>query len=92
LISVFSPPQLRIDFGLQSGERRSYRVVSEMMESGFLLSPLVRDTGRFAALFLRSNGLGDGDEVRTIAIAPSYGGTMFWSKSYTLTLKEYDAK
>ena len=92
LISLFSPPQLRITLGLRSGETKSYRVVSEMMESGFLLSPLVSNTGEFAGLWAPAIELADRNQVQTISIAPSYGGDMFWSRTYELTLKEYSVK
>jgi hypothetical protein len=89
LIALFTPPQLHIVLGLENGKTRTFRVVSEMMRTGVLLSPLVSNTGEFASLMARSKHPQDEDRVRTISIAPSYGGSVYWSGTYELTLKRY---
>jgi hypothetical protein len=88
-IALFNPPQLRIALGLGDGTSRSYRVISEMMSTGFLVSPLVSNTEEVASLVAGSNLPKRNPRVDTISIAPSYGGTVFWSGTYTLTLKRY---
>ena len=40
-MALFKPPQLNIVLNLETGVTRSYRVISNMMTTGFFLSPLV---------------------------------------------------
>jgi len=89
LIALFNPPLLHMVVRLDNGEVKSYRVVSEMMTTGFLLSPLVSNDGEFASIVAGDTGLADGAKVESISIAPSYGGSVYWSGEYELTLKEY---
>jgi hypothetical protein len=89
LIALFNPPQLRIAVGLRNGTSRSYRVVPNMMTTGFLVSPLVSNTSEFASLAAGSTLLSNDRTVKSVTIAPSYGGSVFWSNAYTLTLKRY---
>jgi hypothetical protein len=89
LITVFKPPQLNIRLNLTDGETRSYRVISNMMATGFILSPLVSNTKEFAYLAVGNRHFLDERRVKGISIAPSYGGSVLWSGIYTLTLKTY---
>ncbi len=92
LIALFNPPQLRIVVRLGDGSIRNYRVVSNMMTTGFLVSPLVSNTGEFASLAAGSSPPKRDQRVESFAIVPSYGGSAFWSDSYALTLKRYMRK
>lgn len=89
LTALFTPPQLHIVLGLDDGKTKVFRVVSNMMRTKFLLSPLVSNTTEFAALMTRSKDPQHEDAVRTISIEPSYGGSLYWSGTYELTLKRY---
>lgn len=89
ITALFSPPQLHIVVGLGNGRTKTYRVVSNMMRTDFLLSPLVSDTAEFASLTANGNQATDEERVKTISIAPAYGGSAFWQGTYTLTLKRY---
>jgi hypothetical protein len=89
LIALFSPPQLHIVLGLGNGSKKTYRVVSPMMKTDFLLSPLISTTEEFASLTARSTSRSAGDNVETMSIVPAYGGSLFWSSTYELTLKRY---
>jgi hypothetical protein len=86
---LFNPPELRMTVGLENGETKSFRVVSKMMETEFLLSPLINDTGEFASLMNRDMRAKAGVRVRTISITPSYGGSLYWRREYELTVKRY---
>jgi hypothetical protein len=92
LTTLFNPPQLRISVGLGNGTTRTYKVVANMMRTEFLLSPLVNDTEEFVSLTEKREQPQDGEKVRTIAITPSFGGSLFWSSSYDLKLKKYVEK
>ena len=63
-----------------------------MMETGFLVSPFIGDTKEFASLMAGKRDIGVENEVESISIAPTYGGSMFWSDTYKLTLKTYGAE
>jgi hypothetical protein len=89
LTAFFSPPQLRIVLGLADGTTKKYRVVSNMMSTGFLVSPFVANTKDFAALAAQNTGQQKAEKVGSISISPSYGGSIYWSDTYVLTLKRY---
>jgi hypothetical protein len=89
LIALFSPPQLKIEVDLGDGTSRSYRVVSNMMKTGFLVSPLVTNTDDFASLAAGIAFPKNNRRVARISITPTYGGSVFWSDTYTLTLKKH---
>lgn len=89
LITLFKPPQVNIVLNLKTGGTFSYRAVPEIMTTGFILSPLVRNTEQFAALAAGNRRFLDESRVDSISIAPSYGGPFLWSDTYTLTLKTY---
>jgi hypothetical protein len=87
-MAFFKPPQLHINLGMSDGKTPSYRVVSGMMKTGFLLSPLVSQSTQFAALAAGGWKPRDEQRVLTIAIVPSYGGSFFWSPTYELTVRK----
>ena len=89
LIELFNPPQLQIAVHFESGETKEYRVVSEMMHTGFLLSPFVSNTSDFGVLAEQNGRMTDRGRVTQIVITPSYGGSLFWSDTYKLKLKKY---
>jgi len=92
LTTLFNPPHLRIVLGFEDGSKKSYRVVSNMMSTGFIVSPFVGDTQDFASLVSHPNGWNDEKKVANISISPTYGGSAFWSDTYVLTLKRYVAQ
>jgi len=87
LLALFNPPQLHIVVGLANGQTKVYRVVSDMMRTDFLVSPLVSNTDEFASLMAGGENALKEDRVQTISIAPSYGGSIFWSD--TLKVERY---
>jgi hypothetical protein len=89
LTALYKPPQLHIVLNLENGRTVNYRVVSNMMDTGFFLSPFVSDTREFASLAARSQRSQNEGKVESFSIAPSYGGSVFWSGTYALTLKRY---
>ncbi len=91
MLAFLNPPQLRIVLNLVNGQTRSYRVVAEMMSTGFLLSPAVSNDAEFASLLTGSPEM-QGERVRSFSIEPTYGGSVFWSRRYELTLRQYDGR
>jgi hypothetical protein len=89
LTAVFRPPQLHIALELENGEKRRYRVISNEMVTGFLISPLVSNTNEFVPLVDGSDASKKDVKVRSFSIAPSYGGSVLWAGTYTLKLERY---
>jgi hypothetical protein len=87
--AAFKYPQLRMTVRLEDGISRNYRVLSNMMQPGFILSPLVENTQDFTLLLTRDGDFFRRNEVRSIMIAPEYGGGTLWEGSYALRLKAY---
>ncbi len=80
LALAYKPPPLRIELHLASGERRAFRLISGMAESGFVVSPLVRTTSDFARLH-GDPGLLAARRVRSFAIS-SEAPSAAWSTDY----------
>ncbi len=89
LTELFKPPQLNIVLNLRNGTTRTFRVISNMMLTGFIVSPFAGSTSQFGSLVNGDREFEDEGKVDNISIAPSYGGSMFWAGTYTLTLKTY---
>jgi hypothetical protein len=86
---VYKPPQLKLTLNLKSGEKKDYRVISKMMQSGFFMSPLIKNTKDFEFLATGNHRYLSNKVVERIAITPAYGGSIFWNDAYTLKLKAY---
>jgi hypothetical protein len=89
---LFAAPQLQITINLQDGTTKKYRVISEMMKTPVLLSPLVTNTEEFASFVRSPESLSAGATVDGIVITPAYGGSLYWFHSYELQLSRYIAQ
>ena len=49
--TFYKSSDLTIDMELADGSRRSYRIISGMAKTGFLLSPLIANSDEFWAFF-----------------------------------------
>ena len=87
--ALINPPQLWMVIGLKDGTSKRFRVVSEMMQTDFLISPFVGDTNDFAAFMAHRASVQEGDTVRSISITSAYGRSIYWSGTYRLKLKRY---
>lgn len=87
--AFLNPPQLWMVVYLKDGANKRFRVVAEMMETEFLLSPFVGDTKDFASFMKEHGTTQDAKKVRAISVAPAYGGSTYWSGTYELKLKRY---
>jgi hypothetical protein len=86
---LYKPPELNLVLNLKNGEAKTYRIIANMAVTGFILSPLVRDTADFVALAQGDAKLVNDEKVVSLSIEPSYGRSIFWSSTYSLTLKAY---
>ena len=77
---LYKPGQLKITVYLENGATKTYRMISGMAKSGFLLSPLIENTGEFVLLY------GDRDylmnkKVKSFSIMPVSNKEQ-WEQTY----------
>jgi hypothetical protein len=87
--TFFKPTQVRVSVKLSDGTTRDYRLLSKIMRTGFVLSPLVENTSDFASLMRGDRSSLRQDIVREIVITPNHPGWRIWQDHFTLRLKEY---
>lgn len=88
LSALFKPPELHITMRLRDGRVANYRVISNMMKTDFLITPLVKYTEEFALLAAGGNKYLAGNEVKTITISAEDENGLFWNKAYSLHLRK----
>jgi len=64
LIALFKPPELHIVLGLKDGGTQRYRGISNIMVTGFMMSPLICNTADFASLVAERSLSQDSSIVR----------------------------
>ncbi len=84
--ALFKPPELHITMHLRSGNTANYRVISTMMQTDFLITPLIRSTEDFALLKAGGNKFLIGNQVKSFQISADDDKGLFWNKSYSLQL------
>ena len=85
--TFYKSSDLTIDMELADGSRRSYRIISGMAKTGFLLSPLIANTDEFAAFYGGSRRL-EGKKVKTISIDAKR--SWMWNKEYEVEFVQFD--
>lgn len=90
LTFAFKPPQLTMRLRLANGDEQRYRVIANMMRSGFFLSPLIARTSDFVLLATGNLAALEPNQVTAMAITPSYGGRPFWADTFKVTLGRYE--
>lgn len=80
---LFRPDQLQLTVYLRDGREKTFRLVSGMARSGFILSPLVEDSKEFLQLY-GENALLDGKRVASISLGTSSGDTLYWASTYRI--------
>jgi hypothetical protein len=86
---LYKPPHLFITLKFINGNTEQYRVSANMMESGFFISPLIRDTRDFAMVASGKIDYLNANIVESFIISPAKGGRAFWNPRYELKLKAY---
>lgn len=81
----YKPSLLEIKLQLMQGREQTYRLISSMAKTPFLLSPLVQDTTDFAFMFGEAAYL-RGQRVRSIRVSASGRFASLWEPQYDLTL------
>lgn len=90
--AAFKPPQLHITLRLRSGEEVEFRTVSTMMNSEFLLTPLVKSTDEFARLASGEMNSLAGNPVKSFSISSDDSSGLLWNRTYALSLARWDRR
>jgi hypothetical protein len=83
---LFKTSEVRISIKLQNGQSKNYRIVPMMAQSGFILSPLIENTGDFKKIFLGKNA-SDLVSLESFSISP-VNRFWQWEKVFTVRFKE----
>lgn len=86
--TLFKPSQLWITINLENGSSRNYRMISGMIETGVLLSPLVENTQEFGILFGGAKYL-DHKKVKSFSI-DTKGERRLWITEYEVEFVALD--
>jgi hypothetical protein len=82
---LYKPSSLQIDLELENGTKKNYRLVSGMLKSKFLLSPLVENTDDFSSLYRNEIYFID-KKVKSFSISPIKHASQ-WSNAFTVTFE-----
>ena len=85
--TIYKLPAVELTLNCRDGQSRRYRVIPNMMHTGFFLSPLVIDNNGLVRLFDPSKALTDETKVRSLSLDSDGRG---WSGSYTITFRQYE--
>jgi len=89
---VFKPPQLRLRLKLKDGTSKDYRAISNMMQTGFFISPLILSTKELLSIASMNQSYQEHNIVESITLTPSCGSSILWGATYTLKLKAYNSQ
>jgi hypothetical protein len=85
---LYKLPELHIAMQLRDGRVKHYRVISSMMKTDFLITPLVKNTKDFLLLAAGGNKYLTGNEVKNITMSSGDGSGLFWGKTYSISLRK----
>ena len=87
---IYKPSELKIRFVMEGGVEREYRMIANMADSGFVVSPLVEATEEFGLLFA---GPGVLREKKVSSITIEEGGSpVFWRNGFEVQFSLIDLK
>ena len=81
---LYKPAQLNMTVMLEDGTERTYRIISGMVKSEFMLSPLIEDTNDFGMLYGPKGFLAN-KRVKALSISPVgdyWGG---WTNKFSIS-------
>ncbi|MBI1906843.1 MAG: hypothetical protein HYS20_11505 [Rhodocyclales bacterium] len=84
---LFKPQRLVLTVELTNGSQKSYRAIPGMLNSEFILSPLVENTHEFSFLYGDRKYL-SGKRVKAISMSPRGRDKGMWRDEYTITYKQ----
>jgi hypothetical protein len=91
LAALFKPPQLHILFRYEDGHTETFRYVSAMGRSGFIISPVIHDAREFAALSARGRDqYFSGTRPTSVEIKGDPGDRLFWQRAFKVRLRRIE--
>jgi hypothetical protein len=85
---LYKLPELHMTMRLRDGRIKNYRVISNMMKTDFLITPLVKNTEEFLLLAAGGNKYLTGNEVKNITMSSGDHAGLFWNKTYSLSVRK----
>jgi hypothetical protein len=86
--ALFKLPELYITMRMRNGNAASFRLISTMTKSDFLITPLVRNTEDFVKLAAGGDEYLGENEVKSIVISTDDSHGLFWNRTYSLKLSK----
>ncbi|CAM3007445.1 hypothetical protein [Legionella worsleiensis] len=83
---LFKPAPLEISVVLHNGNKRQFRMIANMAQSGFLISPLIEETAEFGLLF-SNNPFLENKKVKSITLTTSKKNAKHWQSEFTISFK-----
>ncbi|MBC7489465.1 MAG: hypothetical protein H7240_05215, partial [Glaciimonas sp.] len=83
---LYKPAQLQIELQLKNGKTTTYRLISGMAKSGFIVNPLIESTDEFGLLYGGLNYLNN-KSVKSFTIS-QINSTHQWNNTYEVTFKK----
>ncbi|MEQ1940431.1 hypothetical protein ABMA46_19490 [Mesorhizobium sp. CN5-321] len=87
---LFKPTQLHMTLWFANGQTQTYRIVSTMTKSGFVLSPLARSTADFADLVSGNQDALDGTRVTSAKIWSDAPWLPIWKPAFKIVYTPLD--
>ena len=84
---LYKRPQINIHLTLADGSSRNYRIVSGMVKSGFIISPLIESTTDFVYLNGSSESYLHSKHVKSFAISSTSKLFRSWKRHYGFRLR-----
>jgi hypothetical protein len=84
---VFKSSRLRVELEMENGSKKQFQMISQMAESGFVISPLIEDAAEFSGLYGASGRL-DGKRVTAMTMILPGRRSLFWQDRYKLTFSQ----
>jgi hypothetical protein len=88
---LYKPPDLQIFVSLANGRKMTYRFIRGIAKAGFVISPLVEDGNDFIALNTADRDALTTKRVKSFALSPVGGASLFWSNRYSVRLSTLDS-
>lgn len=82
---LYKPDRLQIELNLANGTSRVFNIVSGMVGSGVMISPLIQDVDDFAALYGGVKNMPDNRVVSFSITSPH--GTLQWHEAYDVVFR-----
>jgi hypothetical protein len=88
---LFTPTELKMTVNLRNGEVRTFRIVSGMLKTGVVISPLVENAKEFAYLFAGTEFLA-AKQVKSFSISQQERIDSSWQPRYTVAFSDVNLR